>query len=214
MKNLLLAALLCACVASTLLAQDKGYVTLLNSPTSTTAVYDGAVAKLKEAGVWETGWSFHALGAMQPTGLLSLGIYPDKASLDLRLAKTEQVFKTNNISVPVAQGFEIYNIVRPPFPAVKPVNAVMILHDVKGMTPEQYENILKELKAINAFGDPAHLFHVCYKTPEGLKVVDIWESPEALQKFAGNLMPILAKIFGAPPPPPAVYGLYNVVNKI
>lgn len=213
MKNVKITFALLLATLNALVAQDKGYMTLTQSATSVPAVYDKAVEKLKAAGVWELGWTFHAVGAMDPAGLFSIGIFPDKASADNRVAKTGEVFKANDIKVAPPEVFEIYNIARPPFPASKPPKAVMIFHDVKGMSAEQYESIVTELKAVNAFGDPAQLFHVCFKTADGLKVVDIWESPEALQKFAGQLMPILTKIFGAAPPPPAVYNLYNVVNK-
>lgn len=147
------------------------------------------------------------------TGIISIGIFPDKTSAYNRAAKTDAVFKANNVKAPSPEVFEIYNMVRPPFPATRPANAIMVFHDVKGMTEAQYENILTDLRTANAFGNPAQLFHVCFKTSDGLKVVDIWESPEALQSFAGTLVPILTKIFGAEPPPPAVYSLYNVVNK-
>ena len=191
----------------------QGWITISQSPTATAANYDVAVEKLKAAGIWEMSWTFHAMGAAQPMGLFGIGIFADKASLDARVAKVDEVFKANNIKVPTPEAFEIYSLAPIPFPAVKPAQAIMIHHNVPGMTAAQYDNIVAELKKANAFGNPAQLFHVCYKTPTGLQVVDIWKSPEALQNFAGVLVPILTKIFGAAPAQPAVYGLYNVVRK-
>ncbi|MDX2070857.1 MAG: hypothetical protein SFV55_20680 [Haliscomenobacter sp.] len=211
-KQIFLGLLLASTLSNLSLAQNKGYITLTQAPTAGPGLYEAGMAKLKEAGVWDLGWNFHAIGAQQPNGLLSIGIFPDKASLDMRIAKNMEVFKSNNLSVPAPDAFEIHNMFRAPMNS-KPANAVLIFHDVKGMTPEQYEAILQGLAKANAFGLKTQLFHACFKTPEGLKVVDIWESPEALQSFAGTLIPILTKIFGATPPPPAVYGLYNYVSK-
>lgn len=198
--------------SQSLFSQEKGYLTITQSETATPPVYDGAVEKLKAAGVWELGWTFHAIGAAQPAGLFSIGVFPDIISLETRVAKTDEVFNANSISVPAAQVFEIHNIFSAPFPAVKPASAVLIYHEVVGMTPEKYEQVLVELKTSGAFPSPAQLFHVCFKTEKGLQVVDIWDSPESLQKFAGVIVPILTKIFGAEPPQPKVFGLYNVVQ--
>lgn len=211
-KQFFLVVLIASTLANLAVAQNKGYITITQSPTAAPSLYETTMAKLKEVGAWELGWTFHAIGAQQPSGLFSVGVFPDKAALDSRLAKNAEVFKANNLPVPAPSVYEIHNIVRTPI-ASKPANAVLIFHDVKGMTPEQYDNILQELTKANSFGLKTQLFHVCFKTPEGLKVVDMWESPEALQSFAGTLIPILTKIFGTTPPPPAVYGLYNYVSK-
>lgn len=211
-KQIVFGMLLAFTLANIAIAQNKGYITLTQSATSGPALYEGAMAKLKQAGVWDIGWTFHAIGAQQPTGLFSIGIFPDKAALDTRIMRNNEVFSANNLSVPAPDSYEIFNLVNV-MPSTKPANAVILFHDVKGMTPEKYETILKELGKVNALGGPAQLFHVAFTTPDGLKVVDIWESPEALQKFAGSLIPILTQVFGAAPPQPAVYGLYNYVNK-
>ncbi len=211
-KQFFLVVLIASTLTNLAVAQNKGFITLTQAPTAGPSLYETGMAKLKEAGVWELGWIFHAIGAQQPSGLLSIGVFPDKASLDLRIAKNMEVFKANNLPVPAPNAFEIHNLFRAPINS-KPASAVLIFHDVKGMTPEQYETIIQDLTKVNAFGLKAQLFHACFKTPEGLKVVDIWESPEALQSFAGTLIPILTKVFGAAPPPPAVYGLYNYVSK-
>lgn len=211
-KQIVLVALLAATLANLAIAQNQGYITLTKAPTATPSLYETGMAKLKEAGVWEVGWNFHAIGVQQPSGLFAIGIFPDKASLDLRLAKNQEVFKANNLPVPAPEVFEIHNMFRATINS-KPANGVLIFHDIKGMTTTQYDTILEELQKANLLGLKTQLFHACFKTPEGLKVIDIWESPEAVQAFAGTLMPILTKIFGATPPPPAGYSLYNYVSK-
>lgn len=211
-KQIVLVALLAATMVNLAVAQNKGYITITQSPTAAPSLYEGAMARLKAAGVWDIGWTFHAIGAQQPAGLFSIGIFLDKAALDTRIMKNNEVFSANNLSVPAPDAYEIHNMFRAPMNS-KPANAVLIFHDVKGMTLEQYESIIQNLNKANSFGLKTQLLHVCFKTLEGLKVVDIWESPEALQSFAGTLVPILTKVFGAAPPPPVVYGLYNYVSK-
>ncbi len=193
--------------------QNKGFITLTQSESATTALYDGAVVKLKEAGVWEMGWTFHALGAMQPTGLFSIGVFPDKPALDARVAKTDAVFKTNNLSVPPAQAYEIYNLLRNPALTAAPAGAILVHFQPKAMTPAQYEQILVDLEKAGQGENPARLFHVAFKSADGnLQVIDIWESGEKFQAFGGTLIPILEKTFEELPTP-TVYGLYNVVAK-
>lgn len=214
-KQIILAALVLGFLTqqTNIFSQEKGYLSIAQSPTATPDLYQKVVEKLTAANIWETGWTFHALGKSQPTGLFSVGVFPDKMAFETRMLKAKEIYKADNLSVPDANLYEIHNIARPPFPAAKPENAVLIFHDVKNMTPEQYDQILKDLAASKAFPDPGQLFHVCFKTPEGLKVVDIWDSPESLQRFSAVIVPILTKVFGAEPPQPQVFALHNVVSE-
>lgn len=195
-------------------AQDKGYMTLTQSASSTTEVYDAAVVKLKAAGVWDFGWNFHALGAMQPTGLISIGVFPDMGTLETRLAKTNEVFQINNLSVPPPAIYEIYNLVNAGMPQTIPAGAIFVHHNPPGMTTEQYDQITAELRAVGALNNPARLFHVAFlDAASHMQVIDIWDSAEHFQAFGATLMPILNKLFGQTPPPPTVYKLHNCFQK-
>lgn len=214
MNNYLIFAGLFSLIApQSAIGQNKGFLTITQSETAATSLYDGAMAQLKAAGVWEWGWTFHAIGAMQPTGLLSIGVFPDKATLEARVAKTTEVFKTNNISSPAPQAFEIYNLLRAPLLTTVPAGAILVHFAPKAMSAAQYDQILVELNKVGQGENPARPFHVAFKGADGnLQVLDIWSSGEAFQAFGGTLVPILGKMFGEAPQP-AVYGLYNVFSK-
>jgi hypothetical protein len=55
------------------------------------------------------------------------------------------------------------------------------------------------------------LSHVAGPTPNGWRVVDVWESEADLMKFAGVLMPIL-KSLGFPDITPEIIPAHNFVK--
>ncbi len=189
----------------------QGIIGITTSATGTPATYDAIVSKLKAKNLMDFGWTFHAIGAAQPTGLLSIGLYPNLAALDARLEKVRPVFQEAGNPVPMPQAYEVYRTFAAPFPAAKPAGGILVFFDMKGMTTAQYDQTVAGLSKVMGDGAPAgQLFHVAFKTEDGIKVIDIWESAERFQAFGGTLMPILQGA-GVTPPPPAVYSLYNYV---
>jgi hypothetical protein len=79
-----------------------------------------------------------------------------------------------------------------------------------GMTSKQYDQVMKDLAIAGQEQPQARLYHVASDITSGWYVIDIWESAEALNEFAGTLMPILVKN-GVTPPTPAVIPVYNIV---
>jgi len=49
-------------------------------------------------------------------------------------------------------------------------------------------------------------------TPEGLRVLDVWESPEKFQAFGQKLMPLLQQA-GIKPAEPIVFPAHNFVKE-
>ena len=85
---------------------------------------------------------------------------------------------------------------------------VIAQFNVPGMTSKQYDQVMKDLQA-EGKGNPAgRLSHVASELPNGWLVIDIWESGESLNEFAGTLMPILIKN-GITPPQPTVLPVYH-----
>ena len=212
MKTHRISALLTlALVAAQLVASAQGILAVTASPAATPASYDDIVAKLKAQGLMDIGWTFHAAGVAQGGGIMSIGVYPNQAALDARLAKVTPVFLEAGLPAPAPKTYEIYRTFTAPLPAVIPANGILVHFAMTGMTTAQYGQTVARL--INALGSnpPAgQLFHVAYKTPDGINVIDIWESPEAFQAFGGTLMPIL-QAAGVTPAQPTVYGLHNIV---
>jgi hypothetical protein len=73
---------------------------------------------------------------------------------------------------------------------------VVLVHD--GITKEQYEETVRRLTGgkttMESAGDwPVEglLVHVTGEGPNGFRVVDVWESEEAVQRFGEQLTPIL-----------------------
>ena len=77
---------------------------------------------------------------------------------------------------------------------------VVLVHDT--ITQEQYEESIRRLTGgekdrVDSPADwpvPGLLSHTTGQGPNGFRVVDVWESQEALDAFGGHLMPILADI--------------------
>lgn len=56
-----------------------------------------------------------------------------------------------------------------------------------GGTIEQYEQVITKMGfEHHGKGPPGAVFHWVTKTDDGLKVVDVWESPEQFQAFADS----------------------------
>lgn len=77
----------------------------------------------------------------------------------------------------------------------------VVLVSPPGFTQEQYEESVRKLtggkRHLSSRADwPVEglLAHIAGKTAGGFRVVDVWESREALERFASRLMPIFAEI--------------------
>ena len=68
-----------------------------------------------------------------------------------------------------------------------------ILFDIPGMTREIYDRTLGPIDEAGKEHIGSRSVHVAYETPEGLSVLDVWESMEAFEAFGQTLMPILAE---------------------
>ena len=78
--------------------------------------------------------------------------------------------------------------------------ALAIGFSPKTMTATQYEECLRRLDAAG-FGSPdGRREHLCYGTPDELRVVDVWESQEAAEAFGEHLRPVLEEVGITDPP--------------
>ena len=81
-----------------------------------------------------------------------------------------------------------------------------------GVTPEQYEEARSR---VDWEGDPAEggLLHVAGFDDGGLRVLDVWESPEHFQRFAEQrLMPVTSQLGIETEPDVRFYPLHAVFN--
>jgi hypothetical protein len=61
--------------------------------------------------------------------------------------------------------------------------AVGFILDFPGATTEQYDGVLKRMD-LGGHLPTGAIFHAAGQTPDGLRVVDVWESDEVFQRFA------------------------------
>jgi len=83
---------------------------------------------------------------------------------------------------------------------------IVIVHDSPGATQEQYEQVAARLSDGHGLNSPSDwpvdgiLAHVAGPTADGWRVVDVWESEEAFQRFGDVMGPVLQE-FGYPGQP-------------
>ena len=87
---------------------------------------------------------------------------------------------------------------------------IIVLFEVKGMFKPQYTQVMKDLDQSGLKAPDGRRNHFASDAEGGMVVVDVWDSPAQLERFAGSLMPILVKN-GVQPPVPKIHPLLNAV---
>jgi hypothetical protein len=87
--------------------------------------------------------------------------------------------------------------------------AITVLLEIPGMDQAKYEKLIQKLQATGAAPE-GRSFHIASGKEGGMLAVDVWESPEKLQAFAGKLMPLLQEL-GVTPKEPQVLPTFFAV---
>ena len=93
---------------------------------------------------------------------------------------------------------------------------VLMIYDSPGGTREQYEEVSQKLTDGRGFTSledwPAEglLSHVAGPTDNGWRVIDVWESEEAFQRFGATIGPVLQEV--GMPGEPKFHEVHNFVN--
>ena len=78
--------------------------------------------------------------------------------------------------------------------------AIVAVSDAGTDSVEQYDQVIKQLEEAGHGNPPGRLSHTAALKDNGsYLVVDVWESPEALQRFAQVLMPLIESVGGVAP---------------
>ena len=86
--------------------------------------------------------------------------------------------------------------------------------DFKGGTLAQYDQVIKKMGfKSKGPGSPGGLFHWVAKTPEGLRVTDVWTSKEVFGKFADEKIGPITKEFGLSQPTIQFFEVHNYLSK-
>jgi len=87
--------------------------------------------------------------------------------------------------------------------------AVGVQLDCKGATLDQYDQVAQKM-GYRPGGPsvPGNLFHWVTETPDGIRVIDVWQSREAFEKYSEEkIVPFTREVgFPAPPGDPVLRG--------
>ena len=95
--------------------------------------------------------------------------------------------------------------------------AIGVIFLFPGGTTEQYDEVCRALNGGQPLSSLADwpgggcLSHAAGVTPDGLRVVDVWESPEKFQAFGEKLMPLVQQA-GLRPAEPIIFSAHNFVG--
>lgn len=181
---------------SALSAQDKWFVTVTKAPNTTNEAYDGIFAKIGAAGLVNCFSEYHAAGPSPEGGYFGFTTFSSKAQCDARLA-TLKPFIGDVSPMPYEAIVAVGN------PALTDLTdkTIIVYFDPKGMTEVQYGHITANLEKAGALANPDKMYHVAYKTPDGVKVIDVWKDVESFAAAGKVLMPLIAAAGVTPPQP-------------
>ena len=88
-----------------------------------------------------------------------------------------------------------------------------LLIEVPGETQEQYDAIIKKALPDGTLA-PGGIVHVAGPVEGGWRVVEVWETRQAFDKFyAEKLQPALQEA-GVPPVEPTFFSVHNVIERV
>jgi hypothetical protein len=90
--------------------------------------------------------------------------------------------------------------------------AFAFLVNPPSMTAAQYDDIMRALDAAGAGAPPGRLYHACVGSDDQLRIIDIWESQEALDAFVETLLRLPGEWEGLDPGELETVELHNMVE--
>lgn len=93
--------------------------------------------------------------------------------------------------------------------------AVAVEMNFRGATMEQYDQILQKTGLTpNGATPPGAIFHWVAEGDDGMRVVDVWESQEAYDSYAQEVIgPYSAEVGITEPPEMRVYEVHNYLGR-
>ena len=88
---------------------------------------------------------------------------------------------------------------------------IVATFNIPGFTPQKYSQTIKDLDAAGKKLSAGRINHVAAQQKDGLLIIDVWESQEALDEFSKTLVPILQKN-GVTPAVPTILPLHNIIT--
>ena len=89
--------------------------------------------------------------------------------------------------------------------------AFIVHFSPSGLDRSKYDDAIGRLEQAGEGNPPGRLCHCCYESGGGLKVVELWDSQQFLERHGQTLMPIL-KAVGIDAGQPVVSPAHNVIS--
>ena len=89
--------------------------------------------------------------------------------------------------------------------------AVAFLLDFSGMTQELYDQLVETVEAGGKIPE-GRILHIAGPIEGGWRVVDVWESQEAVNKFFQEVLGPAAQAAGMAAPPPQFWPVHNMLS--
>ena len=88
--------------------------------------------------------------------------------------------------------------------------AIIVHFSPSGLDQSTYDDAIRRLDKAGEGSPAGRLYHCCYDAGGALKVVEVWESQQALERHGQTLMPILKSV-GIDAGQPVVSPAHNVI---
>jgi hypothetical protein len=89
--------------------------------------------------------------------------------------------------------------------------AIALIMDFEGGTLDQYDQVLEKMELGDKLA-PGGIFHWVAETDDGFRVVDVWESQDAYEKFAEEKIGPLTAEAGLSEPKITPHELHNTMS--
>ena len=86
--------------------------------------------------------------------------------------------------------------------------AIAVVFEFPKGSVAKYDKVLETAPATKQ--QPTRSYHVCFETPGGFTVVDVWDSPEAFEAFGAVIGPAL--VAAGLETEPKIYPVHNVMT--
>ncbi len=91
--------------------------------------------------------------------------------------------------------------------------AIAVQLDFTGSTLAQYDQVVDKMGfRPGGTGGPGGLFHWVTQTGDGIRVIDVWKSKEAFEKFSQEKIGPITQEFGISPPDIQFFEVHNYLT--
>jgi hypothetical protein len=90
--------------------------------------------------------------------------------------------------------------------------AVAFILDFPDATLDQYDQVIEKMGLTDGASPPSAQHHWVAKTDDGIRVVDVWDSDEAFEKFSQEQIGPITQEVGIAEPTVTRYEVHNTIQ--